>query len=90
MYEKIPLVMFIQNVKHGIEITHIFLGLWPEELSTKEKCVGLEGKKAMEKKNLRPFCFPVPVRKSLVRHIYKSCELLETTRSSPHKTHSPF
>lgn len=50
MYEKIPLVMFIQNVKHGIRISHIFLGFWPEQLSTKEKCIGLEGKKAMEKK----------------------------------------
>lgn len=88
MYEKIPLVMFIQNVKHGIEISHIFLGFWPEQLSTKEKCVGLEGKKAMEK-NLRPFCFPFSVRKHL-RHICNSCELLETARPSPCKTHSPF
>lgn len=57
MYEKIPLVMFIQNVKHGIEITHIFLGFWPEQLSTKEKCVGLEGKKAMEKRKIEALLF---------------------------------
>lgn len=43
VYEKIPLVMFIQNVKHGIKISNIFLGFWPEQLSTKEKCRREEG-----------------------------------------------
>lgn len=54
MYEKIPLVMFIQNVKHDIEISNIFLGFWPEQLSTKEKCRREEG---YGKKNFEALLF---------------------------------
>jgi len=37
--EKIPLVMFIQYVKHGIGKTHIFLGFCPKQSWQQKKSV---------------------------------------------------